>query len=414
MRKPIALLLALGMLIGGHTAAFAQEKAKVGEWAPDFSAEDWINVDSETEVPSLIRYRGLVVVVFYWTSWHDGGKFILPFVNLVANQDWGTAAGVVMVGLTDADQRSTMSLLQEQKILFPVGTGSKSAKEHYGFEDSWGVVIVDTTGKIAFKGAPSAVDSWAQQIQQILVKAPPFRTHPSEAKRVVHVLGDLRKTIGKRDYRRVFAQLVDAYTRAVLGDKLKTEVIQFGDLVEQEAYLKLREAQLLMEQGKFTEAATLARQAQRHSRGLSPSIDARKWIEATEKESDGFKEALGQYKSEETAFKLVGAGRTDLESRRVGEAEEKFSKAITEYPKSEAAKMAQSYIDRMKALPAIWTEVLNYRAKNDCTAWKQQAVTLEKQKKFKEAEDFWRRILSTHPGTTYAEEAKEALKKLPK
>lgn len=415
MRYSVTLLLTLGLMVVGSATAMAQEKAKVGDWAPDFSAENWLNVDASVgeDSPSLIRYRGLIVVLFYWTSSHDGGKEILPYMNLVAQQDFGTSAGVVMVGLTDADDRATQSLLQETMIRFPVGTGSKSAKERYGFQDSWGIVVIDTTGKVAFKGAPQALDSWIQQIQQILVKAPPYRTHPTEERRVVRVMDDLKKAIEKRDYRRAFVQFVDGYDRAVAGDKLKTEMIQFADLVDQEAYLKLREAEILVEKGKFDEAATLARQAQRQARGLHASNAAKRWSDATEKESDGYKDALGRYKSEETAFKLVGSGRIDLESRRVGEAEEKFTKVITEYPKSEAAKMAQSYIDRMKSISTMWTEVLNYRAKTDCTAWKQEALTFEKQKNYKEAEKFWRRILDTYPGTTYADEAVEALKKLP-
>jgi len=409
-RIGLAILMAMSLL--GSATAMAQQRLKVGDWAPDFDATDWVNVPRDEEPPSIIKYRGLCVVLFCWTSWHDGGKFILPYVNLIGSQSYGTAAGVVMIGLTDADLKSTTSLLAEEKILFPVGVNSKSAEKQYGFESSWGVVVIDTEGKIAYMGEPTNISGWQQQIFQILGKAPPYRTHPDEAKRVVQTIGNMRQAVAKRDYRRVFFLWLDAIQRSVIGDKLTTEVAQFADLISQQSYLQIREAEFMVEKGEYSKAAEALRQTHRRSRGFEPSKDAKKLIDVYAKEFDGFKAASDSYEGEEKAYKMLLLGRQSMEDKRVGEAEEKFSKVLSEYPKSEAAKLAQGYVDRMKAIPEVWREVLNYRAREDCSAWMQLAQQAIKQGKKKEAEELYRRILDKHPRTSFADEAKEALKKL--
>lgn len=413
MRKSrIGLAIMMAMSLLGSTVTLAQQRLKVGDWAPDFDASDWVNVAGEDEIPSIIKCRGLAVVVFFWTSWHDGGKFILPYVNLIASQNYGTDAGVMMIGLTDADLKTTKSLLAEEKILFPVGVNSKSAKQQYGFENSWGVVVIDTEGKIAYLGEPSNISGWQQQIFQILGKAPPYRTHPDNAKRIIMQVANMRQAVAKRDYRRVYFLLRECLEKSVVGDKLTTEVAGYGDLIAQQSYLQIREAQFMAEKGDYAKAAEALRQTHRRSRGFPPSQDAKKLIDAYAKEFDGFKAASDTYEGEEKAYKLLLLGRQSMEDKRVGEAEEKFSKVLSEYPKTEAAKIAQGYVDRMKAIPEVWREVLNYRAREDCSAWMQLAQQAIKQGKKKEAEELYRRILDKHPGTTYADDAKEALKKL--
>lgn len=410
MHKNWLLSVALAVALGSQALAQQQDRGKkVGDWAPDLDAVEWLNIEGEDELPSLARYRGLCVVVFFWTSWHDGGKFILPNMNLLAtHEQLGTAGGVVLIGMTDADAKSTKRLLIDTKVLFPVGVGSKKVAQELGFEDSWGIVVIDTEGKLAYKGQPQG-DGFVQSIVEILRKAPPFRTHPIEAKKVVSALDQARLGMIQRKYKDVWHTMSTAFQRTVTGDKLKSEVFAYEDLVDQMGYLQIRDAELLVEKGEYAKAADILRQLHRRCKNFDVGRDAGRKIDQLSKEHDGFKQALTDYTTQDAAYKLLLAAREDLKQKRVGEAHEKLAKITAEYSTSEAAALADQHLSRMKAIPEVWTEVLNYRAKADCTAWLQQARSFLGQGKKREAEELLRRVLNDHPGTSYAAEAKDML-----
>ena len=63
---------------------------KVGTWAPDIEAKQWKNTD---EPISLYECRGMVVVLFFWVTWHPGGEYIIPLMNLVSSE-FGRQQGV--------------------------------------------------------------------------------------------------------------------------------------------------------------------------------------------------------------------------------------------------------------------------------------------------------------------------------
>src|SRR5262249_12484906 len=132
-------------------------------------------VDAGDEVPSLASLRGLVVVVVFWVSWHDGGEIMMPYITEASNRFSGY--GIMVVGMTDADLKSTKDIVRGAKFFGPVGCRSKTAKE-YGFENGWGAVVIDPEGKIAFKGQPQEMNQWVQTFSQIFEKGKPTRTHP--------------------------------------------------------------------------------------------------------------------------------------------------------------------------------------------------------------------------------------------
>jgi hypothetical protein len=412
IRSSLIALILLSTFAGRALAQEGNDRgARVGDFAPDIEAKEWI-LNPGDEVPSLVELRGLVVVMVFWVSWHDGAEFVLPFVNMYANNPAiGTSGGIVTIGVTDADYRTTEPLVRRKQIFFPVATGVKNAAEQYGFDTNWGVVVIDTEGKVAFKGQPQG-DGWLQQVSQQLQKSPPWRTHPTEARRVHRLLQDARKAIAEEKFSTAAAYVLDALEKAVTGDKLKSEAMGLIDLMDLIGYEKLRQIDGLIDTEDYKTAAEICRQVERRFRGLDVYKDAKKRAEALSKEYDKFKLEWDQYSDESKAFSIYLEARDALKQRRAGTCWELLNRIVTSYPNTEMAEKAQQMIDRMKANPTVWGHVTDHQAKG-ARDFLAQARSLLAAGRCKEAKELFQRVMKEFADSVYADEAKNEIAKLP-
>ena len=60
---------------------------KLGSYAPDIEAKDWLNTDGQPL--SLVECRGMTVVLFCWVSWHPGGESIMPLMTRINSSPVG-------------------------------------------------------------------------------------------------------------------------------------------------------------------------------------------------------------------------------------------------------------------------------------------------------------------------------------
>ncbi len=106
-------------------AQVASAQVSVGKDAPEIEAEEWLNID---EPISLADLDGMVVILYFWVSFHKGGERMISLVVAIENNGTlGRERGVAVIGLTEADAKSIKSTLEEEKVFFPVGVESKSA-----------------------------------------------------------------------------------------------------------------------------------------------------------------------------------------------------------------------------------------------------------------------------------------------
>lgn len=409
MRWTIGWLLTASFLLAGVARAQEEQGPKVGDYAPDFEAKEWI-LDPGDEPPSLASLRGLVVVVVFWVSWHDGGEILMPYINEASNRVAGY--GIMVVGLTDADARVTKPLLQSAKAFFPVGCRSKSASD-YGFENGWGAVVIDPEGKIAYRGQPQDMNSWQSTFNEIFKKGKPTRTHPSEAKIVVRNLDNIRSAIAGGQYRQAIWDSGDCLRRAVLGDRLRSEVLETIDLMNLIGYDRLRKAEEQVELGQYKEAADTFRYVMRRFKGLDVAKDARKRADELSQESDKFKTEVNKYGDEDTAYKLLMQARELLRQRKIGDSWEKLDTVVRKYPNTEAAEHANGMLARMKQNDAVWGYVLDKQKEADGQTHLANARNLIKNGRTKEARALLQRVMEECAGTIWAEEAKREIIKLP-
>ncbi len=415
MRNTLILLAGMGILLANVAQAQNKkdEKAPVGSYAPSIEAKEWLNVESEDEIPSLVELRGMVVVVFFWVSWHEGGEILLPYVNMLNNNPQiGQAGGVYTIGVTDASRKVTQPLIEEAKVMFPVAVGSKSAAE-YGYRNGFGFVVIDPSGKIAFKGSGKGDLSGMQKaVVDVMTKTPPWKTHPTEAKKVYRLEDQIFDLIRSDKYPKASKKLREAFGVAVLGDPLKSRLFEVADLLELKGYEELAKLDPLLEQHKYDKAVELLRDIIRRYHGFDCYKDAKKRYEQLQKENDRFKEAADRFRGEDAAARLYLEARDKLVARRFGESYDKLQEVVTQYPDTQAAEYAEAMIARMKRNKAFWALIVDHQAEGQCRQDLARAKTLIGQKRYREAEKLLRRILDEYPDTIWAQQAVKELKKL--
>jgi hypothetical protein len=391
------------------------EGPQVGDYAPDIEAKDWVNVYSAEDIPSFAELRGMVIVLFFWTSWHDAGEYVMPMMNLL---EYGPTSyrtqGLYTIGVTDADRQATEPLIKESKVFFPVAVESKAAQE-YGFRQGFGFVVIGPDGKIAYKSSGTGdLNSMASAVRDLMEESPPSKTHPWEAKACYRLLDAAEDHIRDGKYPRASEAAREAITRSVLGDRLKSQALELIDLMDLLGYERFARFEPLLEQEKYEAAARLLRRIIRRFRGLDCYKDAKALYQRLQEEDEDFKLAAAGFEDEDEAARLYLEAREDLRAHRYGESYDKFQKVITEYPDTEAAEYAEGIIARMKRNHDFWLHILDHRAAPLCRELLGKARSFMGQRRYREAERLLRRVMNEYPKTIWAEQAVEELKNIPR
>ena len=414
MRKTLMVAAGIGMLLPAVALAQPRNEQKgpqVGDYAPSIEAKEWLNVTNEKEIPSLVELRGMTVVLFFWVSWHEGGDALLPYVNVLSYNPFGRTPDVYFIGVTDADRAATQSVIDDNKIFFPVAVESKAAEE-YGFENGFGFVVVDPEGKIAYKSEQGGeLNAVVNAVQEIRKNMPPTKTHPAEAKVCYRKLDEACDLIRQGRFTKAYGEARDAFIRSVLGDRLRSRTLEMADLLEELGYDRLAGLEPLLEQKKYMDAAELLRDVIRRFRRLDCFKDADALYKKLVEEDEGFKKAASRFDDEDAAARLEA--RDALKAQRFGESYDKLNKIVTEYPATQAAEFAEAMIGRMKQNKAFWAKIRDHQASGECRSLLARARNLIAQGRSREAERLLRRVADDYSDTVWAQEAIEELKKMP-
>ena len=417
MRNTFLIVAGLGLLLANVARAQNREDEglAVGDYAASIEAKEWINVDSKDDPPSLAELRGMVVVLFFWVSWHEGGEALLPYVNMFSySPQIGRAGGVYTIGITNAQRKETQPLIDEAKIFFPVACESESAQE-YGFQNGFGFIVVGPDGKIIYKGDGSGnLGAMQDGIAEAINASPPTKTHPDEAKICFRNLDEARNLFIDKKYHNAYKIIQSTYPRAVLGDRLSSQILELEDLMELLGYDELGRFDLLFEKKKFDQAAEVLRLVVKRFRGLGCYKEAKRTYKKLREEDEDFKKAAARFDNEDTAARIYLEARDNLKARRLGECYNKLNQIVTDYSATEAAQYAEAMLARMKKNKAVWALVLDHQAAAECKQMLARARNLISRGRTQDAESLLRRIMAEFPDTKWAEEAMTELKNMPK
>jgi tetratricopeptide (TPR) repeat protein len=396
----------LGALSGLLAVPGVRADLEKGTYAPDLEARDWMN----TEQPISLRdMRGLIVVLYFWVSFHKGGEAFMEPINIVYNdRDIGRGRGVMVIGVTDAERKMVIGMLEREKVNFPVAFECK-AYEEYKIKEFPRVVVVDPSGRVAFSGPPSDVENIRRAVFEVLADTPPTRTRPEETRYVQKRLEDARAALRQANYREAFQAARDAFEHAVTGDRLKSTCQDVLDLLDLIGRDRLAEADALVDERQFGKAVEAIRWVIRHFHGADVARDARKRMATLKKQYSEIAEVLKGHSSTVEAARLLGEAREAILAQRFGPAQDRLEKILKDYKDTEVAPIAEGILTRMRAHPRVTEELRNYAARRECEMLLAQARNFIASGRRPDAEKKLREVLERYPDTRYAQQAKEML-----
>lgn len=406
-----AILLSLCVTLSGTSLARAD--LDKGTWAPEIEAKEWMNTDGEPI--SLAECRGMVVVLFFWVSWHAGGEAVMPLMTLVNGSRYGRAAGVFVIGLTDAERGRVEEMLKKEKVFFPVGLEAKKTVEDYRITTFPRVVIIDALGRVAWTGWPGAEGgtSLVEEIGKVLAATPPTRSHPEEAVRAKAYLLQARQALRDDKYLVAYEAANEAARHTVPGDGLRARAQDMADLVEAIGRDRLAQADRAVEAQEYDKGVGLLGELRRQFFGMDVARVAKRRLEALGKKHSEVQRILAEQVDAGQAEALLANALDQLRARKFGPAHEKLEQIANEYGDTEAATKARTVLERMKSNEAIMGYVRDYQASRPCKSLLTQVDTLLQVGKTNEARELLREILNKYPDTVYADDAAERLARLP-
>lgn len=418
MRLTVLLSMCFAVLCG----SVARADLKEGTYAPDIEAQEWMNTaqihESETDDPiSLAELRGMVVVLYFWVSWHQGGESLMPLINIIENHpNLGRRRGVFIMGVTDADRSRVETMVKEEHLFFPIALES-DAHEDYDINSFPRVVVIDPEGKIAYSGWPGREggSTFVNKVLEVVADSPPTRTHPREAAEARRYLDRAREAIRAGEYRTAFHEARTAYEMTLVGDKLKTTCQEMLDLLEAIGRDKLAQGMAALDRKEFDEGVTLLREVNRLFRGLNIAKTAKRRLKALEKQYAGVADVLKSLDREAEARGLLVAAEQALRSQppRIGEAYELLGEIVKDYEDSEASEGARTIMGRIEKNPTMMGYVRDHQAADSSRNWLAQARSYIRMGNLAKARELARRVIEQYPDTVYAEQAYDLLRQLP-
>lgn len=390
-----ALLLTSSLAIG------ARADLAVGTFAPDIEAKGWL--PNEEARVSLVELRGMIVVLYFWVSFHGAGEAILPSLNILESQ---RTQGVFVVGVTEAEREQVEKALIDAKVQFPVAYGSDAAKDYEIGQFPW-IVMIDPDGKVAWTGAPSG--AVGEAYRKILRENPPNRTHPAEALRAREELDRARAALREDNYLEAFEAARDAFDRTLTGDDLKSQCQEMLDLIEAIARDHLAEADAAVESKDYDTAVRELRMVIRRFKGIEPARQAKEDLEKLQEKHPEIGEIVKGQHADAEARSLVMAAREDVRQQRFGPGFEKLERVVNEFADSQVVEHAQGVLDRMRRNATVMGAVRDHKAAAECTNLLAQARSFAARGDKRRATELLRKVLRDHPETRFAAEAQQLL-----
>jgi tetratricopeptide (TPR) repeat protein len=409
MRTSLILAMCMAVLLAGVARADLPE----GTFAPEIEAKEWMNTEDPV---SLTELRGMVVVLFFWVSFHAGGERTMTLMNLVeANPGLGRARGVFVCGLTDAARSQVEKSLANEKVFFPVGVESKS-QEDYRITSWPRCVIIDAEGRVAWSGWPGegGGDALVKKVLEVLAKTAPTRTHPLEAAKARQHIEEARTAIRAKEFRDAHKAAREAVEHALPNDSsLHVWCQDMVDLIDAIGQDKLAQAEKLIDAKNFDQGIALLREVMRDFQGVDAGKSAKTRLEALAKQHAQVQQILDDQTKASSAKAKLADAIDELKRRRFGEAYEQLGEVVKEGAGGDAAREAQKVLDRMKKNEGIMGYVRDYQASKDCEAWLAQARNFVRANQPAKAKQLLTQIIEKYGDTIYADQAIEELRKIP-
>lgn len=128
-----------------------QREPKLGAAPPEVAAAGWLNWEGE-EPPSLASLKGKVVAVEFWATWCGPCVAGIPHLNEVHAKH--AKDGLVILSLTDQNQKHVEEFMKKTPMHYTVGVGSATGRA-YGVSGIPHAFVIGRDGTLAWSGHPA-------------------------------------------------------------------------------------------------------------------------------------------------------------------------------------------------------------------------------------------------------------------
>lgn len=132
--------------------ATAQPMPTVGQSAPPFCADDWLNVDGELSLEAL---HGQVVLLDFWATWCGACLVNITHLNQLHRRFRDSGLRIVSLAPELSDYLQTY--VDKHEIAYPVGANSPTFAQ-YGIQAIPYTFLIDRQGRIAWHGSPDPAE----------------------------------------------------------------------------------------------------------------------------------------------------------------------------------------------------------------------------------------------------------------
>lgn len=240
-----------GLLVGN---VLAQDMPAIGRAAPEIHYfKDNGDQPDEERVPFPQNYRGRVLVMYFWrTTSTESVRWLKDVADLCKRYE---KQGVRLVGFTYEKKEKVDPVLTEGQVEINdrwYGPGTRSYQQACGAWMHPYVVIVDSFGKIAWRGHPA--ERLEERIEDVLAAAPPYGADSSwiESK-----LREANRALDTGDLGRAYTLANDVRLVTDCGSSEHEKATSMMDSIEEKARAWLTKAVDLEREGKIDEAARI-------------------------------------------------------------------------------------------------------------------------------------------------------------
>ncbi len=424
MRAAILGLCLVAVTLLGTGVARAD--LKVGTYAPDIEAKSWANWEAESV--SLQELRGMVVMIFFWSTWDQVGEQLMPLMTLLSSKQFGQGNGVFIMGLTDAEQSRVEGMLKKQKVFFPVGFEARKTFDEFDIKQPPRILIIDTHGKIAWSGwaIEKSGQGLVDELTKITVATPPTKTHPFLVAKVEAYLKEARQALRSDNYREAYEASEKASDMALRGDQLKTHCQDYLDLIQALGRDKLAQADAAADEKKYKDAIGLLLEVRREFKGMELAITARKRLDALRKKNKDAADIMTQMEAGGQAEAILATAMEELRAasdknspesetirRKLGGAYVQLEEIVDKYGTTGTAKKARTIIDRVKKNEAMFAYVKDFKAEKPCRTLISQADSYLQTGKTAKAKELYHEVITKYGDTIWSQEAAQKLSQMP-
>jgi len=375
----------------------------VGSRAPEVRAQAWLNAQGPTTLAGL---RGKVVVVEFWATWCGPCLQSIPHIDALAKR-WADK-GLTVLSLTREDRRTVEQFFRSQNFdpSYIIGCGSNSLSA-YGVRGIPRSFVIDPTGAVAWVGHPmSGLD---EVVAKMLASVDPPTsapaTDPNDAE-----LSTAAEAVSEADYARALAILEDVLkssadeARSRQASELMARVLEAGDG-------KLDEAQSLLKEKKYVEAAELLRGLAEQFADTEVGRKARAKLIALRRQP-GASSALQQEQWRQEAEAMLARADVLVEQKRYAQAAERYRLVTMLYSRTDAGTKARLKVRQLKDDEQIAAQIREQKATRKAVGWLSIARSYARIGRDARARATYRKLIRAYPDTSYAEAARQEMANL--